>query len=222
MTVLLQKKGIVPQTLAEKAYDLIEEMIVTLALPPGKIFSESELAQQLDIGRTPIREALQRLSSDRLVVSIPRRGMMVTDINFGEQITLLETRKVLDRLIAERAAKLATDEQRSALKVCASDMLKAIADKDLAEFMRQDRACDEIMEHACRNPFAVRALAPLHAHCRRFWYYYQENGDLAQIAALHAELMNKVAEGYTTAAANASDKLIDYLIAFTRASVLYL
>ena len=220
--MISSKRSIAPPSLAEKAYDLIEEMIVTLSLSPGTIFTEGELSQQLNIGRTPIREALQRLASDRLVVALPRRGMMVTEINFGDQLTLLETRKVLDRLIAGRVARLATKEQRDDLKHCAIEIRKSVSNDDLSEFMRRDRECDEIMEKACRSPFAIQALAPIHAHCRRFWYHYQGNGDLVKIAELHATLMEKVAEGDISEAGNASDALIEYLEMFTKESVLNL
>ena len=80
-------------SLAEKAYDRVEEMIVTLELEPGSVFSEVELSKRIEIGRTPLREALQRLSADRLVKTMPRRGMVVTEINIREQLALLETRR---------------------------------------------------------------------------------------------------------------------------------
>src|SRR3546814_14394892 len=68
----------------------LEELIVTLRLPPGHVLSEADLAKRLDIGRTPIREALQRLAREGLVVIMPRRGIMVSDINVKRQLRLLE------------------------------------------------------------------------------------------------------------------------------------
>ncbi len=207
------------RSLAEQAYQRIEELIVTLKLAPGTHFSEAELSQQLGIGRTPIREALQRLAADRLITTIPRRGMMVTEINIADHLALLETRRVLDRLIASRAAKRAGRKQRQQLRSLAETITQAAQKSDLARFMRLDRQCDQILEAASRNPFAVRACAPLHAHCRRFWYRYQENGDLNESARLHAQVMNAVASGDSQAAAQVSDQLLDYLDAFARAAL---
>ncbi len=68
-------------TLTDRAYHELEEMIVTLQLPPGTVLSEQTLAVKLKIGRTPIREALQRLARDGLVVIMPRRGILVSEIN---------------------------------------------------------------------------------------------------------------------------------------------
>ena len=87
-------------TLTDRAYRELEEMIVTLQLSPGTVLSEQALAVRLKIGRTPIREALQRLARDGLVVIMPRRGIMVSEINVKLHLRLLEVRRVLERLMA--------------------------------------------------------------------------------------------------------------------------
>ena len=77
------------QTLTDKAYIQLEEMIVTLQLAPGQVLSESELGEQLEIGRTPIREALQRLAREGLVTILPRKGILVTEINPSRSLQTL-------------------------------------------------------------------------------------------------------------------------------------
>ncbi|MFQ5570651.1 MAG: GntR family transcriptional regulator [Rhodothermales bacterium] len=207
------------ESLANKAYAMVEEMIVTLALPPGHVFSEADLSRRIAIGRTPLREALQRLAGDRLVVALPRKGVMVTEINITDHLALLETRRVLDRLVATRAARRATPEQRQTLRACASAMEQAVADDRIDEFMRLDRDGDALLEAASRNPFAARATASLHAHCRRFWYRYKHESDMTRSAALHSRMMNAVADGDEEAAAAASDELVDYLEQFARTAL---
>src|SRR5579862_5579940 len=91
--------GLDDGTLTDRAYRELEEMIVTLQLSPGTILSEQTLAVRLKIGRTPIREALQRLARDGLVVIMPRRGIMVSEINLRLQLRLLEVRRELERLM---------------------------------------------------------------------------------------------------------------------------
>ena len=103
------------QTLSAKAYEIIEELIATVELPPGTIFSEGELSARIGIGRTPLREALLRLSREHLIEMMPRRGVRVTDINLTDQLALLEVRRVLDRVIAEKAAERATKGERKRL-----------------------------------------------------------------------------------------------------------
>lgn len=146
------------KSLAEQAYLVVEELIVTLALPPGHVFSEGELSQQINIGRTPLREALQRLASDHLVKALPRKGMMVSHINITDHLAMLETRRVLDRLVASRAARRATVEQREQLTSIHQEIEEAAASNDITAFMRLDRSCDDVLEAACRNPFAAQAL----------------------------------------------------------------
>ncbi len=207
-------------SLAEKAYILLEEMIVTLKLPPGRVFSEADLSKAINIGRTPMRESLQRLAVDRLVTTIPRKGVMVTDVNISEHIALLDTRRVLERLIAARAAKRSTPEHRDALRECGAAMMAAAADGDATEFMKRDREFDQILREASRNAFAARATEPLRAHCRRFWYVYRNNGsngDLKESAQAHVDLMNAVAEKNVKEAEACSDRLMDYLDNFTKA-----
>ena len=203
-------------SLADRAYDLVERMIVTLELAPGTVFSESELSERIGIGRTPLREALQRLSSDRLVVSLPRRGMMVTAIDAAEYLALLETRRALDRLVAARASTRGSDAQRATLREVASRIRAAAIRSDVDAFLRLDRSCDEVLHAAAGNPFAARAARPLHAHCRRFWSRYHRNGDLGMSAELHATILEAVAGGGEEAAATAADELVDYLERFTR------
>jgi DNA-binding GntR family transcriptional regulator len=86
-------------------------MITTLKLAPGTVLSEQTLVKELGIGRTPVREALQRLGRDGLLVVLPRRGILVSEINLRSQLRLLETRRVLENLVARLAAEKATDKE---------------------------------------------------------------------------------------------------------------
>src|SRR5687767_1581994 len=81
------------ESLTDRAYTEIEELIVTLQLAPGSVLSEQMLSERLAIGRTPIREALQRLAREGLVMILPRRGVMVSAIDVKSQLRLLEVRR---------------------------------------------------------------------------------------------------------------------------------
>ncbi|HKX38598.1 MAG TPA: GntR family transcriptional regulator, partial [Burkholderiales bacterium] len=92
------RKESIADSLTDQAYTALEELIVTLQLAPGEAVSEQMLAERLKIGRTPIREALQRLARERLVTILPRRGVMVSAIDVAAQLRLLEVRRELERL----------------------------------------------------------------------------------------------------------------------------
>jgi len=205
-------------SLAEQAYRQLEEMIVTLALPPGASLSEAILSAKTGIGRTPIREALKRLEHQGLVTSMPRKGLIVRDMRVEDQLALLEVLRPLDRLIACKAAKWANASQREALRRVAEAMVQAAAAGELHQFLLFDQECDRIIYETARNPFAIDIVTPLYSHSRRYWCSFSQPGDLVRLAKCHGEVMKAVAEGSEDKAAVASDALIDYLEAFTKAA----
>lgn len=210
-------------SLADRAYKQLEEMIVTLQVQPGAVITEGELGAKLGIGRTPLREAVQRLALQRLVTTLPRRGLVVSEINLTDHLGVLETRRVLDRLLACGAARRATPDERRRLKEYASWMTGAARADNLAQFMRLDQEFDQLLALAAHNHAASHAIAPLHIHCRRFWYLYRHQGDLPRAAELHAALIDAVVDADEERAADASDALIQYLEDFTRKALdLYL
>ncbi|MEM1096082.1 MAG: GntR family transcriptional regulator [Bacteroidota bacterium] len=204
------------QTKAAQAYAIVEQLVVTLALPPGHVFSEAELAQRIGIGRTPLREALQRLAYEGLLEAMPRRGIRVTAIEAGGFLGLLATRRVLDRLLVATAATHATGAQRQGLRSCAQRMLEAGRSRDVQAFMEADQQSNAWVEAAADLPFAARAVAPLHTHCRRFWIQHHHRADLDRSVDLHVGLLQHVVDEEPDAAAAASDALLDYLTVFAR------
>ncbi len=204
-------------TLADRAYRELEELIVTLQLPPGTVLSEQALAQRLELGRTPIREALQRLARDGLVVILPRRGVLVSEINLRAQLRLLEVRRELERLMARAAAERGTDAEARIFSEIARGMREAAEGADDLAFMRLDRQLNLLVSQAARNEFATRSMGLTHGLSRRFWYqHYKEVADLPLAAKLHAELAEAIAARTPAEAARASDCLIDYIESFTR------
>lgn len=207
-------------TLADKAYLAIEELIVTLALPPETVLSEQTLATRLGIGRTPIREALQRLARDGLVVILPRRGILVSQINLKTQMRLLEVRRELERLMARGAAERASPDEITRFGEIAREMRAAAQKSDEMAFMRLDHEFNDLVSRGARNEFASRAMGLMHGLSRRFWYqHYREVGDLGLSARLHADVADAIASRNAKAAAEASDRLIDYIESFTRNTI---
>ena len=204
-------------TMTDRAYRQLEELIVTLQLPPGTVLSEQVLAQRIDIGRTPIREALQRLARDGLVVILPRRGILVSEINLRSQLRLLEVRRELERLMSRLAAERATPAESQEFAELAREMMKASRDADDLAFMRLDRRFNALLAQAARNEFATRSMGLMNALSRRFWYqHYKEAADLGLAAKLHAEVAQAIATRNGEAAATASDRLVDYIESFAR------
>lgn len=207
-------------SLTDLAYQHLEEMIVTLQLPPGSAVSETALSQRLGIGRTPIREALQRLARERLVTILPRRGIIVSEINVKSQLRLLEVRREVERLVAKNAARRATPEERARFLELARRFEKSAKTNDDVSFMRVDREFNELSVMAARNEFAAGAMSLMHSLSRRFWYiHYKQAADMPLTAKLHADIARAISAGEEAAAGKAMDKLLDTVAKFTRDTV---
>ena len=208
------------QTLTEHAYRLIEEQIVTLRLKPGEVLSEQMLSATFKIGRTPIREALQRLAREGLVTILPRKGILVSDINPRNQLLVLEVRREIERLLSRAGAERATKDQRAQMQDIAQGMDRAAKTNNDIVFMRLDREFNRLIIDASHNDYAARSMKLLQGLSRRFWYmHYREAADLPLCARLHANQARAVAQGNADGAARASDKLMDYVENFTRGTV---
>ena len=216
-----ERANLAPETLTEQAYRLIEERIVTLRLKPGDVISEQILSATFKIGRTPIREALQRLAREGLVTVLPRKGILVSDINPRNQLLVLEVRRAIERLLSRAGAERANQQQRDRFTEIAQGMDRAAKSNDDIAFMRLDRELNRLMIEAAHNDYAARSMKLLQGLSRRFWYmHYRDAADLPLCARLHANQARAIAQGNGEAAARATDKLMDYVENFTRATVM--
>ncbi len=207
-------------SLTDRAYERLEELIVTLRLVPGSPLSESDLSARLKIGRTPIREALQRLSREKLVIILPRRGMFVSEINVRDQLQLLELRREIERLLARLAVRRASHKQRRDLDVVAAALEDAAAKNDDRAFMRADLTLNDLISTSAQNVYATQSMSLWHGLSRRFWYlHYRNVADMQLAAELHANLARAVSASDEEAAARACDRLLDYLEEITRTTV---
>lgn len=208
-----------PENQTQQAYDLIEQMIVTLDLPPGASVSEANLSARTGIGRTPIRMALKRLEHQGLITSLPRKGIFIRQLKVEDEIAILEIRRPVERMMACKAARLASKSQRDNLRFSVDAMVQAAIAGDMHHYLHFDQACDAIINATSRNPFAIDFVELLYVHSRRFWVAYSQETDWVRIAHLHSEMMHAVADGDEARAAAGSDALMDYLEGFCRTAI---
>lgn len=199
------------ESLAAAAYRKLEEDIVTLQRKPGETLTETRLTEELNMGRTPVREALQRLAWEGLLIIRPRLGIVVAEMNPSDFSKVLAARHALEVLLAGAAARLASREEREALKACAENMRDAVATSDMMTFQRLDKQFDEIVAKASCNPFAAQAVSPLQTQSRRFWFRYFGEADLNPAAWNHLELMQAIESGNEAASIAKADELMAYL-----------
>lgn len=202
---------------ARMAYRILEEMIVTLKLPPGSKISEKALNRSLGFGRTPLREALQRLAIEGTVKILPRSGVLVSEIDIADQLKMIEVRREVEKILAGRAARLALEEQRQQFLELASAFDEAAQKDDETIFIETDRSFNSLVVETAQNKYATYAIGPIEAQTRRFWYlHFKRFGNLARVSQLHAEIARAIAAGDEAEARKASDRLIDYVDDYTR------
>jgi DNA-binding GntR family transcriptional regulator len=154
---------------ADKAYLELKERIITIRMRPGSVIRESHLIDELNLGRTPIREALVRLQADKLVVANPRRGMYVTEIALTDLGKITEVRIELESLCASLATNRITPEQLDELRQMVADYWQT--DKqDLTELLHFDRRFHELLSRAAHNSFLSRELEQYHNLTLRIWH----------------------------------------------------
>lgn len=208
---------------AQMAYRILEEMIVTLKLPPGSKISEKALNRSLGFGRTPLREALQRLAIEGNVKIMPRSGVIVSEIDLADQLNMIEVRRELEKIIAGRAARLAMEDQRAIFLKLAEGFDRAAETNDGAIFIETDRDFNSLCIETAQNKYVSYAIGPIEAQTRRFWYlHFKRFGDLARVSQLHARIARAIAANDEAGAREASDRLIDYVEEYTRKTLQFM
>lgn len=183
--------------LTDKAYDIIEEMIVTTELKPGQVYSEAELSGLVNIGRTPVREAIKRLEPTHVVNIIPRNGIKIAPVRLEECFLQMEVRIMLEKLVSVRAAKFSTPTERQIFLDLATRYRRSTESEDALNSIRIDYEFNTFMADCSRNIFAKTALLPLHPLARRL-YFMQYNIDRQlthRINQSHIAVMKSIAEG---------------------------
>lgn len=180
---------------SEQAYRYIKQKIVSLALAPGSVINERALQRELGFGRTPIREALQRLSLEKLVNILSRRGMFVADIGITDLPKLFEMRVVSESLAARMAARRGQPKHWQYMEA----VLEQLPDPDQPEYNEAlisiDQRCHEIIYEAADNHFLADTLITHYALSLRLWYYFlSEIGDMRSAIMEHQQILEALKE----------------------------
>ncbi|MBX3578996.1 MAG: GntR family transcriptional regulator [Rhizobiaceae bacterium] len=204
---------------ALQAYRLLERLIVTLELAPGVVATEAALIDRSGLGRTPVREAIQRLAWEGLIEVRPRAGLVIAPIHAGDWLKVLDARRGVEIVLARAAARFVTREGAEQFHAAALHMQKAVISGNVVAFLEADKALDEAMAAASDNPFAARLAAPLQTHSRRFWFRYQAETGLAEAAEHHVHIIRSILDGDVEGAGREAERLMGLLRARAEATV---
>ncbi len=185
---------------AEKAYSQIKNKIIKTIMPPGSVINESQLIDELGLGRTPIREAIKQLQTDNLVTVTPRRGMYVNDITATDLAQLFDVRIELESLAARLAAQRITSEQLTKLKILAENYKQANPN-DIEALIDIDHAFHTAIFEAAHNKFLFKELELFYNLSLRIWYLAIDYAQSEEINLdSHIEILAAIEAGDTQSA----------------------
>jgi DNA-binding GntR family transcriptional regulator len=182
-------------SLADKAYHEIRGLIVSLELAPGAVIDERELIERLQIGRTPVRDALRRLSHEGLVEVYPRRGMFVTGVDVRELARLSEVREVLEPEAARLAAERANYTDREELAALLAE-LGSIDGGGGSELMELDERIHRAVYRAAHNDLLEATLEQYYVLALRIWSIALDRAhELEEAVEAHRALLEAIQAG---------------------------
>lgn len=185
-----------PRSLAQQAYETIRDRLILLEIRPGEPINEDALTRSLEVGRTPVREALKRLESERLVVAYPRRGTFATDVNIADLRHISEVRHSLEPLAAAAAAERATDSDRGRLDALLGELTGADGTRASDELMRLDLRAHRAVYDCTHNPFLQDTLVRYDNLATRIWCVFLPRlSGMAGHVAEHVPLIAAILDG---------------------------
>jgi DNA-binding GntR family transcriptional regulator len=192
------------------AYLALEKLIVTLGVEPGAIVNERQLIELTGHGRTPVREAIQRLAWENLIRVRPRVGLQIAQINPKDRNNILEARRQLEPMAVALAARNICERLRKELQDCTEKMVQSADHDDILTFYEADKHLDEIVAEACPNNFIVSSLWPLQTHFRRIWFSSADSAALQTAVQMHLDIINALLDGDSERAEQADARLLSH------------
>ena len=212
MHVVLPPEQAAARSRSHEAYLRIRDLIVSLELAPGTIVNERELMERLELGRTPVREALRTLAQEGLVEVFPRRGIFVATVDVGDLASLSEVREVLESYAARVAAERATDDERRAAGALIDELGSTVAARELIAL---DQRIHRHVYRCTHNAFLEKTLNEYYVLTLRIWFLALDRvARLDEAVQEHRELMAALRDGD---GARAEDAMRRHVRGFERA-----
>jgi len=162
-------------SLAVIAYETIVRKIISLEYEPGEHLEEKQLVEQLDIGRTPIREALQRLAGEKLVEAHPNKGIIVRPITLQNTKAMFEGMKIIELGVAELAVKKDVTRFIPHMEAANKEIETAIALMNIFDIVKANHVFHMVFAQCSDNEYLIRAVNEVRNHAKRLSYLSYDN-----------------------------------------------
>ena len=182
--------------LRDVVFERLRKAIVEGSLKPGQRLMEVQLAEQLGVSRTPVREAIRKLELEGLVIMLPRKGAYVADMSIKDVIDLLEVRAALEGLAASLAAERMMPENVEKLKNISDELKKNVENSNLSETLKKDVEFHQCIFEASGNNKLVQMINSLWEQVYRFREGYMSDYNAAlEIIKEHEKLIGAIENG---------------------------
>jgi DNA-binding GntR family transcriptional regulator len=151
----------------QQAYEYVRDRIVNLRFKPGEYITDTQIANELKISRTPVREAFTRLQNEGLLVNEARRGWRVYTLTIADIHELFDIKEVVEGMIARKAAACADERLRDAFQAALERMSQAAETGDSAAWLQADIALHNILFDMASNERARRLVMNLNDQWHR-------------------------------------------------------
>jgi DNA-binding GntR family transcriptional regulator len=200
-------------SLSGKAYTAIRDMLTSIEISPGDPINEDQLAKQLQMGRTPVREAVKRLETERLVVVYPRRGIFATQVHLSDLNLLTEVRVHLEGEAAFQAARRGSRDDRAVLE----RLLEEATDRtsDLSSEIEFDSRVHRAVYAAAHNPYLESTLEQYYNLTIRIWHIW--TNQLPEMSSHVSELIPLLERIISRDAEGARELAVEHVVSFQKA-----
>jgi DNA-binding GntR family transcriptional regulator len=188
--------GAAGELMADRAYAELRDRIVSLRIPPGAPINEDVFGVELEMGRTPVREAIKRLALENLVTVFPRRGTFASEINITDLAHISDVRAILEGHAALRAAERLTDAQRQELYELLDELGHSEGSDDADALMALDARVHRFIYRCAANPYLEETLGRYYNLSLRIWHLVLDRlPHLFVRVHEHDDLLHAIAEG---------------------------
>ncbi len=166
--------------------------------------------QRLDMGRTPIREALRNLANEKLIEVYPRRGMFVAGVDIKDLAAISEVRGYLEIYAAGLAAERGTIADKNALSKLIKEIDAIKGEPKMEKLINLDQRIHHQIYAATHNDFLVSTLDQYYAHALRIWFMALDRiSDLEDAIIEHRAMLQSIVDGDKQAAEKAMREHIE-------------
>ncbi|MCZ4060848.1 GntR family transcriptional regulator [Pantoea sp. LMR881] len=192
-------------SLNEQAYLAFRHRLITLRYKPGEYLNTAQVMNDLEMGRTPVNQAIHRLATEGLLQIIPRKGVMVAPLSIDDALELIEVRLVNETLCVELASQKVSEPHLHQLRKLNQQIARASEARSREEMMLLDRAFHQMLADIAGNRRLSDILSVIHAQAQRFWATTLSDADhMHEVIAEHNEIIAALESGDSRRAADAA------------------